>query len=124
MSIFDKILGKKDKNSCGCGDKVSPILEKKSCCSGGSCCDSSSPSSSRFIVLGACCKKSSDTFENTKIAVKELGFEDEVVNIGDMAEIAKYGVMSTPALVVDGKVLSYGKLLKVEDVKSLIKNNI
>jgi hypothetical protein len=51
--------------------------------------------------------------------VKELGFADEVINIGDALEIAKYGVMQTPALVVDGKVVSYGKLLKSEDVKKI-----
>lgn len=124
MRIFDKILGKKEKNSCGCNDKSSPTLEKTSCCCGGSCSGHTSQSNSRFIVLGACCKKSSDTFENAKIAVKELGFDDEVINLGDMSEIAKYGVMSTPALVVDGKVLSVGKLLKVEDIKELILKNI
>ena len=48
-------------------------------------------------VLGVCCKKGIDTFENTKIAVKELGLDVEVENIGDILEIAKYGVMSTPA---------------------------
>lgn len=124
MSIFDKILGKKEKTSCGCNDKSSPALEKHSCCCGGSCSNHTTQPSSRFIVLGACCKKSSDTFENAKIAVKELGFDDEVINLGEMTEIAKYGVMSTPALVVDGKILSSGKLLKVEEIKELIKKNI
>jgi small redox-active disulfide protein 2 len=73
----------------------------------------------RFIVLGACCQKSTDTFNNVKQAVKELGFTDEVINVGDDLEIARYGVMQTPALVVDGKVVSYGKLLKVDDVKKI-----
>jgi small redox-active disulfide protein 2 len=75
----------------------------------------------RFIVLGACCKKSADTFSNVKQAVKELGFSDEVVNIGDNLEIAKYGVMQTPGLVVDGKVVSQGRLLKVDDVKKIFQ---
>lgn len=74
----------------------------------------------RFIVLGACCKKSTDTFANVKQAVKELGLSEEVINIGDDLEIAKYGVMQTPALVVDNKVVSYGKLIKVEEAKRLI----
>lgn len=74
----------------------------------------------RFIVLGACCKKSQETFLNTKTALKDLGMEENVANIGDNKEIAKYGVMQTPALVVDGKVLSYGKYLKVEDVKKIL----
>ena len=43
----------------------------------------------RFIVLGACCQKSTDTFNNVKQAVKELGFADEVINIGDDLEIAR-----------------------------------
>lgn len=72
-------------------------------------------------VLGACCKKSLETFENTKIAVKEKGLDVQVVNIGDMAEIAKYGVMSTPALVMDNKVLSQGRFLKTKDVIKLLE---
>jgi small redox-active disulfide protein 2 len=100
---------------------------ESACCSngdsGGKCCGKSSDTSinpdARFIVLGACCQKSTDTFNNVKQAVKELGFADEVVNVGDDLEIARYGVMQTPALVVDKKVVSYGKFLKVEDVKKI-----
>lgn len=80
--------------------------------------------SMKIKVLGACCKKSTETFENTKLAVKELGINAEVENIGDIVEIAKYGVMSTPALVIDEKVVSYGKFLKIEDVKKIIKKVI
>jgi len=67
-------------------------------------------------VLGACCKKSLETFENTKEAVKEMGIDAEVINISDNIEIARYGVMSTPAIVVNEKVVCYGKFLKVKDV--------
>ena len=83
-------------------------------------CEISDVKNARFIVLGACCKKSQQTFENAKQAVKELGFADEVINIGDDIEIAKYGVMQTPALVIDNKVVSYGKLLSASEVKTLI----
>lgn len=72
-------------------------------------------------VLGACCKKSTETFENTKLAVKELGLEVEVENIGDIVEISKYGVMSTPALVINEKVVSIGRLLKPNDVIKIIE---
>ena len=72
-------------------------------------------------VLGACCKKSLETFENTKIAVQELGLDVQVENIGDIMEISKYGVMSTPALVIDEKVVSYGKLLKPKDIIKIIE---
>ena len=72
-------------------------------------------------VLGACCKKSAETFENAKLAVAEMGLDVEVENIGDVVEISKYGVMSTPALVIDGKVVSYGKLLKPKDIIKIIE---
>lgn len=99
------------------------------CCGGSApseqCCDTAPGNkqniNARFIVLGACCKKSADTFNNVRQAVNELGFTDEVVNIGDALEIAKYGIMQTPALVVDGKVVSYGKLLMADDVKKIFE---
>ena len=75
----------------------------------------------KIKVLGNCCKKSSETFENAKLAVKALGLDTEVDNIGDIMEIAKYGVMSTPALVIDDKVVSYGKLLKPKDIINIIE---
>lgn len=71
-------------------------------------------------VLGACCKKSLETFENTKLAVAEMGLDATVENIGDNTEIARYGVMSTPALVVDEKVICYGRFLKKDEVKALL----
>lgn len=75
----------------------------------------------KIKVLGSCCKKSSETFENTRAAVKELGLDVEVENIGDFVEIARYGVLSTPALVIDNKVVSYGKYLKTQDVLNILR---
>ena len=95
--------------------------ERKTACACGNEWGISGTKNARFIVLGACCKKSKDTFENVKTAVKELGFSDEVWNIGDNLEIAKYGVLSTPALVIENKVVSSGQLLKTEDAKRLIE---
>ena len=103
MSLFNR--NKKVTSKCDCGEICSiGDIEK-----------------ARFIVLGACCQKSKDTFENVKVAVREMGFDDEVLNIGDNLQIAKYGVMSTPALVIESKVFSSGKMLKVEDAKRLIE---
>jgi small redox-active disulfide protein 2 len=113
MALFS--FGKKKETSC-CSN-TQPETKTSPCCGGQ--CEASEASTSRFIVLGACCQKSTETFNNVKQAVKDLGFEDEVVNIGDALEIAKYGVMQTPGLVVDGKVVAYGKLLKVDDVKKI-----
>ncbi len=106
MALFN--FTKKKEQSCSCGGN----------------CGVSNAANARFIVLGACCKRATETFENTKIAVRELGLNDEVVNIADNVEIARYGVMQTPALVINSKVVAYGKLLSVEDVKKLIEANM
>lgn len=95
--------------------------EIRTTCTCGGECGIDGIKNARFIVLGACCQKSKDTFDNVKTAVKEMGFDDEVLNIGDNLEIAKYGVMSTPALVIDSKVVSSGQLLEVKDVKRLVE---
>ena len=83
----------------------------------------SSTQISRLVVLGACCQKSAQSFENVKLAAKQLGITDTVINIGDFEEIARYGVMQTPALVIDGKVVSYGKLIKVDDAVKLLSTH-
>ena len=113
MPLFK--FGKAKEPSCCEGSNQ----EIKATCACGGECNTSGAKGARFIVLGACCDKSRMTFENVRQAVKEMGFEDEVLNIGDALEIARYGVMQTPALVVDGKVVSYGKMLKAEDVKKI-----
>lgn len=74
-----------------------------------------------IITLGACCKRSLKLFDNAKEAVRRLGLDVSVQNIGDMHEIARYGVMQTPALVINKKVVSYGKVLTVEQIMYLIQ---
>lgn len=49
--------------------------------------------------------------------------DTEIDHITDFTQIAAYGVMSTPALVVDGKVIAYGKVLKTEEVVKLLQKN-
>lgn len=77
----------------------------------------------KIIALGCCCKKSRQNFYNAQIAAQECGIENEVINIGDMQEIMKYGVMSTPALVINEKVVSIGRVLSVKEIKKLIEEN-
>ncbi len=72
-------------------------------------------------VLGSGCKKCHDLNEITKAAVKELGMDIEVEYVTDMQKIASYGVMSTPALVINEKVVSFGKSLKTAEVIELLK---
>ena len=54
-------------------------------------------------------------------ALAELGMDTEIEHVMDFAKIAAYGVMTTPALVADGKVVSYGKVLKKDEAKALIQ---
>ena len=56
-----------------------------------------------------------------RAALAELGMDTAVDHVTDFAQIAAYGVMTTPALVVDGKVVSCGKVLKKEEAKALIR---
>ena len=51
----------------------------------------------------------------------ELEIAEEVEHVTDFSQIAAYGVMSTPALVVDGKVVSYGKVLKKDEAARLLR---
>lgn len=70
-------------------------------------------------VLGDGCKNCHDLLENTKEAVKVMGLSVEVEYVTDMQKIMEYGVMSMPALVVNEKVVSMGKVLKVTDVEKI-----
>ena len=71
-------------------------------------------------VLGSGCANCVKLEENAKIAVKELGLEAEFIKVKDMEGIASYGIMRTPGLVVDEKVVSYGKVLTSDQIKPLL----
>lgn len=75
----------------------------------------------KIEVLGTGCTKCKALEEATKQAVAKVGGFHEVVKVEDMMEIMNYGVMSTPALVVDGVVKSSGKLLSVDEIVQLMK---
>lgn len=71
-------------------------------------------------VLGAGCASCHALLENTKQAVANCGLSVEVEYVTDMARIAGYGVMSVPALVVNEKVVTTGKVLKTAEVERLL----
>ncbi len=75
----------------------------------------------KIEVLGAGCAKCKTLEENTKLALAKIGGFHEVKKVEDIVEIMNYGVMSTPALVIDGIVVSSGKLLSVEEILALLK---
>ena len=74
----------------------------------------------KIKVLGPGCKNCENLADNTKAALKELGVEAEIEKVTDYGEIAGYGILSTPGLVVDDKVVSSGKVLKPKDIVKLL----
>jgi small redox-active disulfide protein 2 len=71
----------------------------------------------KIEILGAGCPKCKQLEANVKKALEETGKKAELIKVTDIGEIIGYGVMSTPALVVDGKVKSYGRLPDAKEIK-------
>lgn len=110
MALFGFGKKKEEKKSASC------------CCSGegcaSGCCDAKEAS---VLILGSGCKSCQTLEANTRAALAQMGDTQSVVgHVTDFTEIARYGVMTTPALVVDGKVLSSGQVLKPEEIVALL----
>uniref|UniRef100_A0A832GPV8 Thioredoxin family protein n=1 Tax=Caldimicrobium thiodismutans TaxID=1653476 RepID=A0A832GPV8_9BACT len=71
-------------------------------------------------VLGPGCPKCELLYENVVKAIEELGVEANIVKVKDLMQIAAHGVMTTPGLIIDGKLVSQGKVLTVEEIKKLL----
>ena len=123
MALFNFGKKKEEKEStCACNTPVE--AQKESCCSKIDCCcscENISDSIQSIKILGAGCKLCHVQYENVKEAVKNLDISVEVEYITDMEKVMKYGVMSMPAIVVNDKVVSIGKVLKTADVEKLLK---
>jgi len=74
----------------------------------------------KIEILGMGCAKCNKLEENAKKASDEMGLEYEMIKVKDIEKIMKYGVMATPALVIDGEVKSAGKLLTSDEIKNII----
>jgi small redox-active disulfide protein 2 len=72
-------------------------------------------------ILGSGCSKCQSTEKNVKEALAESGLDVQVDKVTDVMEIAKYGVFITPAVIIDGKVKSVGKIPDTEEIKIWIK---
>lgn len=109
MGIFDKVF----KGGCSCGS-----------------CDVEETSKENTIkkegamtikVLGTGCKNCVNLTDNVKKALTSLNIETNIEKVTDMGDISSYGIMSTPSLVIDEKVVSYGKVLKPEEIVKIIE---
>lgn len=109
-----RLFGKKktDKLSC-CGNCSSETLGKS---------ENAESKRSRIKVLGSGCAKCNQLERAVFEALVQLGMDTAIEHVTDFTKIAAYGVMTTPALVVDEKVISYGKVLKTEEVIEILKS--
>ena len=72
-------------------------------------------------ILGSGCKNCKKLEVNTREAVSELGIDATIEKVENMEEIMAYGIMSTPALVVDEQVKFSGKIPSVKDLKKYLQ---
>lgn len=130
MALFGKKKNTDVQGSCDCGGACTPAPEqgkKGSCCCGDVSAQSMAKAESAksegasIKVLGSGCAKCNQLEASTKAALEQLGMDTTIDHVTDFAQIAAYGVMTTPALVVDGKVVSYGKVLKTEEVIKILQ---
>ena len=119
--------GKAEETSCCCGSAGQ--TEEASCCCGSAgqteeascCCGGTGSGITSVKVLGAGCRSCHEQYENAKEAVRALGLSAEVEYVTDLEKVMGYGVMSMPAIVVNEKVVSMGKVLKAADVEKLLR---
>ncbi|MBS4012670.1 MAG: thioredoxin family protein [Bacteroidetes bacterium] len=75
-------------------------------------------------ILGPGCQKCKVLLERTSEVVAENAFDAEVSKVEDIVEIMNYSILSTPAMVINEKVVSKGSLLSKEEIKKLIEKEI
>lgn len=116
MGMFDFLLGKQEDKEPFKGETLDgqPLLNLSKA-------KSRRIDESRFIFLGSYGKKDKKTYQKVKKAIQEMGYTDDVILLRNNSELIKFGVMNTPALVVDGKVVTYGKHLEEDEVKELFE---
>lgn len=71
-------------------------------------------------VLGPGCQKCDVLYRHAEQAARELGIEYEIAKVTDITAIMGYGIMATPALVVDGEILLSGRVVSAEQLKGLL----
>ena len=75
----------------------------------------------KIQILGTGCPKCRKLTENAEMAANDLGLDYVLEKVTDINEIMKFGIMMTPALVLDGEVKAVGKVLSVGEIKKLLE---
>ena len=112
MALFGFRKKEAKEQSCCCGGNSTPETMQAA---------ENEKSTMGVKVLGGGCAKCNQLEAATVEALKELGMDTTIDHVKDYEKIAAYGVMTTPALVIDGKVVSYGKVLKKDEVIKILK---
>ncbi|MDI6828660.1 MAG: thioredoxin family protein [Armatimonadota bacterium] len=76
----------------------------------------------KIQILGTGCPKCRALAENVEKAIKQTGLDAEVEKVSSITEIMKFGIMMVPGLVIDGKVVSAGKVLRPDEIAKLLTN--
>ena len=117
MALFHFGKKKEEKKTpvCACSSSDNTRVESDApCCpeaENGICC---------IKVLGAGCKSCHEQYEQAQQAADAMGLSVKVEYITDMQKVMEYGVMSMPAIVVNDRVVSMGKVLKAAEVENLL----
>lgn len=118
MALFGKKKEEEKKApACACNSNC-PTSETTEITN--DCCPEAKDGICCIKVLGSGCASCHALYENAKEAVQKMGLSVEVEYITDLQKVMEYGVMSMPALVVNEKVVSMGKVLKANDVEKLL----
>ncbi|HPE95756.1 MAG TPA: thioredoxin family protein [Bacillota bacterium] len=104
------LFGKK-KEKCCCNDVTADAIKSA---------QETKNTGSTVKVLGGGCAKCHALEVSVRSALEKLGMNTDIELVTDYAKIASYGVMSTPALVINGKVVSYGKVLSEAEAEKII----
>lgn len=118
MALFHFGKKKEEKKTpvCACSSSDNTRVESDApCCpeaENGICC---------IKVLGAGCKSCHEQYEQAQQAADAMGLSVKVEYITDMQKVMEYGVMSMPAIVVNDRVVSMGKVLKAAEVEHLLR---
>lgn len=122
--FFASLFGGSKSGGC-CSMEI--VEEETGCCCGSDAAQETCASESEqtdILILGPGCKNCQALEVNVKEALTKLGKDNVIGHITDFNKIAAYGIMSTPGLVVKGKVVSSGKVLKADAVISILEQNL
>lgn len=77
----------------------------------------------KIEILGSGCKKCNQLEDNARRAIVSLGIEAQIIHVTDQMEIVKRGVLSTPALAINGQVVSKGQVISPQQIQQLLQQS-